>query len=101
MYASGSVIAAAAIDRMMLFQIAGITPEASVTSRQLASVHVLVSKLPVQNRESETIPSAMSGRRGATTPYRKISTAESHEPRATGRNPPLPPCVTKRELSPR
>ena len=29
MYASGSVIAAAAIDRMMLFQIAGITPEAS------------------------------------------------------------------------
>jgi hypothetical protein len=69
---------------MMLFQIAGITPEASVTSRQLASVHVLVSKLPVQNRESETIPSAMSGRTVATTPYRD---QHRSEPRAARNRP--------------
>src|SRR5687768_828460 len=66
-YEMGSVIAAATTDRSTLFQIAGLTPCALATSRQLSSVHVLVSKLPVQNFESETSTSATIGSNVATT----------------------------------
>ena len=59
---------AAITESWMLFQIAGMTPDAVVTVRHVSSVNVLGSTLPLQNFPSETMTSAAIGSTVAKKP---------------------------------